>query len=166
MSCSICTHVKRSEIESALFISDYGQNGKTLAEIAKEYNINVTDLQVHALMHTPLSRVEGEGDEVRDSIAASVKKREADRLSAVADEYYMTLKATGKEIRAIMQDKNDGGARTLTKALVDLYIGTGTNIRQTLESIVDMNVKLNGEEDSGTKALSDLVNAIRGSKND
>lgn len=161
MACVICDHPQRAEIEKCLLASDYGNSNMTIADIAHKYKVGVTDLQVHAFMHT--SMVQLESNEVGESIAGAVKKREANLLSAMADEYYATLKATGKQIRTIMNDEASGGARTVTKPLVELYIGVGNNLRQTMESLVTMNQKINGEQDSGMQALAAVVSAIRGS---
>lgn len=161
MACTICDHPQRAEIERCLLVSDYGNGEMTIADIARKYKVSVTDLQVHAFMHT--SMVQLESAEVGDSIAGAVKKREANLLSAMADEYYATLKATGKQIRTIMNDESNGGARTITKPLVELYIGVGNNLRQTMETIVTMNQKVNGEQDAGMQALAAVVSAIRGS---
>lgn len=162
MPCVICNHPERRAIEEHLLVSNYGTESMSMSEIAEKFDVSVQDLQVHALMHTPI--VQLEDDTVGDSIAGAVKKREANLLSAMADEYYVTLKATGKCIRQTMQENELGGAKLITKQMVDLYVGTGNNLRQTLESIVAMNQKLNGEQDSGVKALADIVNAIRGSQ--
>lgn len=161
MACSICDHPRRAEIEKCLLLNDYGNAGRSLSDIAKEFKVSVQDLQVHAFMHTSMEQLERA--EVGESIASSVKKREANLLSAVADEYYVTLKATGKQIRTLMNDEANGGARTVTKPLVELYLGTGNNLRQTLESIVEMNQVLNGDQDPGIQALANIVTAIRGS---
>lgn len=160
MACVICEHPKRKEIEEFLLFSNFGNDKMTLADIAQKFSVKLEDLQVHALMHTPLSRLEDE--RIGVSIAAELKKSEAAQLNALAEEYWVTLRSVGADIRKTVADKNNGGARMLTKQVVDLYIGTGTGLRQTIESIVDMNQKLNGEVDSGTKALADIVNAIRG----
>lgn len=162
MPCAICNHPDRKAIEEYLLTSNYGTGDITMADIAKKFNVNIQDLQVHALMHTPITQLEG--DNVGASIAAEVKKREASLLSAMADEYYVTLKATGRTIRKQLSGDEAVGARLITKQMVDLYIGAGNNLRQTMESIVMMNQKVNGEQDSGMKALADIVSAIRGSK--
>lgn len=165
MSCSICSHENRAAIEEALMVSNYGNETFTLKDIAEKYELDVQDLQVHALMHTPLIKFESSDVEnTFTSIASEVKKREANILSDVADEYWITLRAVGKQIRKQMNDELNGGAKVITKQMVDLYLGTGTNLRQTLESIVEMNQAVNGEQDSGVKALGDLIGAIKGSK--
>lgn len=156
MACSICEHEDRRQIEEYLIASDYGVNGMSLADIAEKYGVPLVDLQVHALMHTPLARLED--SEVGTSIADGLKKREASLLSMMADEYWITLKNTGKAIRTTVQ--NESGR--LTKQMVDLYVGVGNNLRQTMESIVAMDQKINGENDAGTRALVDIVKAIRG----
>lgn len=162
MPCVICSHPERKAIEEYLIASDYGSNNMSMKEIADKFKVNVQDLQVHALMHTPIAQLEG--DAVGDSIAANVKKREANLLSSMADEYYITLKAVGRNIRSTIENDDDGGAKLVTKQMVDLYIGAGNNLRQTMESLVTMNQKINGEQDSGMQALADVVAAIRNSR--
>lgn len=162
MACVICNHEHREEIEALLMASDYGTSGKSMSDIANEYNVSVTDLQVHALMHSPATVLESEG--VQQSIAGEVKKREASLLAAMADEYYATLKVVGRDLRSTIMNDSQGGALKVTRQEVDLYIGTGNNLRSTLESIVTINQKINGEKDSGLEALTNVIAAIRGSK--
>ena len=162
MACKICEHAQRADIEAALFASDYGTGTESISlqDIAKQYKVSVQDLQVHALMHTPMTQLEDAA--VGASISASVKKREADLLAQAAQEYFNTLKLTGRQLRSVLSKED--GTRYVTKPAVDLYLGVGVNLRQTLESLVDMNLKVNGEQDAGAKAIVDLVSAIRGSK--
>ena len=49
----------------------------------------------------------------------------------------------------------------LSKELVELYLGTGTNIRQTIGAIVEMNQTLSSEGDPALNALRSLVDAVR-----
>ena len=96
MACVICTHPRRQEIEDHLLAFDMRGESGTLDEVAKRFGVPVVELQVHALMHTPMVRETENGS----TIAGEIKKGEANILAAVAEEYYVTLRKAGKEIRA------------------------------------------------------------------
>lgn len=174
MPCNICNHHQRREIEDYILAVDTPGFQMSLNDVAVQFGVSLQDLQVHALMHTPLIRLEEIPEEEADnnitSIAASLKKQEAGILYAVAEEYFHTFKQTGKEIRqrlAPARDMTDPDAaikKMLPKEMVDLYIGAGNNIRQTVNSIVDMNQKVNGESDPALDALKSLVTAVAGGR--
>ena len=163
MACVICTHPRRQEIEDHLLAFDMRGEVGTLDEVAKRFGVPVVDLQVHALMHTPLVRETESGT----TIAGEIKKGEANILAAVAEEYYVTLRKAGKEIRARLTpvlDQELGSlamGSKLSKELVELYLGAGTNIRQTIGAIVEMNQTLANEGDPALSALKSLVDAVR-----
>lgn len=166
MGCVICNHEHRREIEECLMLRSYGNSGEVetnLGKIAEDFGVSVRDLQVHALMHTPLQEVLQCSDPM-ESIAGAVKKREANILSEVALEYMHTLRVVGKDIRETVADKNAGGAKLVTKQMVDLYIGAGSGACKAVESMVAMNQALNGEQGGGANVLLDVVKAIRGSQ--
>jgi len=156
MSCSICEHASRKAIEEHLLTFNYGNEGMTLKNIAEKFSVPVSDLQVHALMHSSIVALEGsEGA----SLVQDIKKREAGVLSQVIDEYWVTLRLTGKILREDLQ--GDLRGRGITKHMVEMYISAGNNIRQTVQTIADMNTSINGEQDRGINALADVVSAIR-----
>lgn len=163
MACVICTHPRRQEIEDHLLAFDMRGEAGTLDEVAKRFGVPVVELQVHALMHTPMVRETENGS----TIAGEIKKGEANILAAVAEEYYVTLRKAGKEIRARLVPSVDQELGTLamgsklSKELVELYLGTGTNIRQTIGAIVEMNQTLSSEGDPALNALKSLVDAVR-----
>jgi uncharacterized protein YukE len=136
-------------------------------DIAKKFGVQLVELQVHALMHTPIARMEEDG--VEQSIAAGMKKGEANMLYAAAEEYFSTLRQTGKEIRQRIKplqqaDLTDDKIKikALPSEMVELYIGCGGNLRQIITSIADINQKVNGEGDPALKALEAIVKAVRG----
>lgn len=164
MTCSICSHPKRKEIEQACLLRNFGDNEVTLKDIARDFDVNVKDLQVHVLMHIPLQQENAETTEQNLSIAGEIKRREADILRQVMEDSYVTFKNVGDKINAIVaQHKTDAPTLVqLTKSVVDLYLGTSQSIRDTADKLMKMNLMVNGEKDEGLSSLANLVNVLRG----
>lgn len=110
--------------------------------------------------------------EARDSLTRRMKLREADMLAAVGTEYLVTLKTMGRRINKLAQvssidiedeDRQLKLAKLLTKPMVDLYVGLGGEIRQTVKTMAELDRMLNGPEDSVSSGLSALAKAIQGS---
>ena len=188
-TCTICNHPDRAEIENAILSMTDGV--KTSIEvIAEQYDVSLSDLKMHALFHTPLvgaadieelRDAETLGDIVlteaarptpRDSLTRRMKLREADLLAAVGNEYLVTMKTMGRRINKLAQvseidiEDNDRQlklAKLLTKPMVDLYVGLGGEIRQTVKTMAELDRLLNGPEDSATSGLVALAKAIQGS---
>lgn len=160
MSCPVCMHSQRAQIENAILNAP---TTDTLERVAAEYNIDMHALQVHVLMHSPIGADTETID--RESIARKSKTREMDLLFAAANDYMVTLKTVGDKIT---QEANKGDftsfSRGLSKAIVDLYLGTGNELRNTIKTIMDIDNILNGPKDSSTSGLEALAKAIRGSK--
>ena len=160
MSCVVCNHPYRAQIENAILNAP---STETLEQLAKEFNVSIEDLQVHALMHSPIGADTSNIDQ--ESIARKSKIREMDLLLAAANDYMVTLKTVGDKIN---NEANKGDfvafSRGLSKAMVDLYLGTGSELRNTIKVIADMDNMLNGPQDVGTSGLAALAKAIRGSK--
>ena len=188
--CTICNHPDRAEIENAILSMTDGL--KTSIEvIAQQYNVSLADLKMHALFHTPLVGAadieelrdadmtagdtvltEAERPAPRDSLTRRMKLREADLLAAVGNEYLVTMKTMGRRINKLAQvseidiEDNDRQlklAKLLTKPMVDLYVGLGGEIRQTVKTMAELDRLLNGPEDSATSGLVALAKAIQGS---
>lgn len=184
--CTICNHPDRAEIENAILSMTDGS--KTSIEvIAGQYDVSLADLKMHALFHTPLvdaadieelrdagdtEQPEVVGAAPRDSLTRRMKLREADLLAAVGNEYLVTMKAMGRRINKLAQvseidiEDNDRQlklAKLLTKPMVDLYVGLGGEIRQTVKTMAELDRLLNGPEDSATSGLVALAKAIQGS---
>lgn len=196
-SCKICNHPDRAEIENAILTmtADAPPNEKnSIEQIAEQYKVDLDELKMHALFHTPLV---GDGDveelrdaggdcnmpilgmppvecaskpEPRDSLTRRMKLREADMLAAVGQEYLVTLKTMGRRINKLAQvssidiedeEKQLKLAKLLTKPMVDLYVGLGGEIRQTVKTMAELDRLLNGPEDSATTGLAALAQAIR-----
>ena len=190
--CTICNHPDRAEIENAILSMTDGV--KTSIEvIAEQYDVSLSDLKMHALFHTPLVGAadieelrdadmtagdtvltEAERPAPRDSLTRRMKLREADLLAAVGNEYLVTMKTMGRRINKLAQvseidiEDNDRQlklAKLLTKPMVDLYVGLGGEIRQTVKTMAELDRLLNGPEDSATSGLVALAKAIQGSDN-
>lgn len=187
--CTICNHPDRAEIENAILSMTDGS--KTSIEvIAEQYDVSLADLKMHALFHTPLVGAEdieelrdagtlGDTEQTvagratpRDSLTRRMKLREADLLAAVGNEYLVTMKTMGRRINKLAQvseidiEDNDRQlklAKLLTKPMVDLYVGLGGEIRQTVKTMAELDRLLNGPEDSATSGLVALAKAIQGS---
>ena len=187
--CTICNHPDRAGIENAILSMTDGV--KTSIEvIAEQYAVSLSDLKMHALFHTPLvgaadleelrdAETLGDTEQTevvraapRDSLTRRMKLREADLLAAVGNEYLVTMKTMGRRINKLAQvseidiEDNDRQlklAKLLTKPMVDLYVGLGGEIRQTVKTMAELDRLLNGPEDSATSGLVALAKAIQGS---
>lgn len=172
--------------------ADAPPNDKNSIEaIAAQYNVPLNELKMHALFHTPLvgdgdieelQSAEPESGEQpdaevakaapRDSLTRRMKLREADMLAAVGNEYLVTLKTMGRRINKLAQvssidiedeEKQLKLAKLLTKPMVDLYVGLGGEIRQTVKTMAELDRLLNGPEDTAATGLMALAKAIQGS---
>lgn len=166
MTCAICNHRKRVEIERACLLRSYGDNEITLSEIAKEYKVDLKALQVHVLMHIPLAESNSTAVESNTSIASEIKRREADILRQVMEDSYITFKNVGDKINGIVSQHTtkEPTMQQLTKSVTDLYLGTSQSIRDTAEKLMKMNLLVNGQKDEGMQSLANLVSVLRGDK--
>ena len=184
--CTICNHPDRAEIENAILSMTDGSKS-SIEAIAEQYDVSLSDLKMHALFHTPLvgaadleelrdagdtEQTEAARPTPRDSLTRRMKLREADLLAAVGNEYLVTMKTMGRRINKLAQvseidiEDNDRQlklAKLLTKPMVDLYVGLGGEIRQTVKTMAELDRLLNGPEDSATSGLVALAKAIQGS---
>ena len=165
MTCSICNHPKRAEIERACLLRNFGDTEVTLKDIAKEFDLDLKDLQVHVLMHIPLEDVNNENMEKVESIASKIKNREAEILHNLMENEYVTFKnISGKINQIVSQHTVDAPTMTqITKAVADLYLGTSQSIRDTAEKLMKMDLMMNGAADKGLSQIASLVTAIHGS---
>lgn len=165
MTCSICNHPRRAEIEQACLLRDFGDSEVTLREIAEQFGASVRDLQVHVLMHLPLDQQAEDEVKSTESIAGKIKMREADILRNVMEESYVTFKNLSSKINQIVS-AHKADATTLqqiTKPVAELYLGTSQSIRDTAEKLMKMHVLLNGDTDQGLSQVAALVSAIHDS---
>lgn len=172
--CAICEHSNRKQIEMDLVNMQVTSERDELEVIAEKYGVDAEEMKVHAMFHTPLisNPTEQDDDAVRDSLVRRLKLREADVLAEVTAEYLQTLKATGRRINKLTgvsdidvedEDKQFKLAKLLTKPMVDMYIGLGGEIRQTVKTMAELDRALNGPKDDLSSGLSALASAIRGS---
>lgn len=160
MACKVCGHPDRMLIENALLGMSSENIEETLKAVAQEYNVTVNELKVHALMHAQMGVTTATSDST--SIARQLKLKEADILSSVVNEYMVTLKTVGRRINELAAHENFG--RALSKPVVELYLGTGGEIRHAVRTLAELNTLLNGPETSNAGGLHALANAILMSK--
>lgn len=193
--CTICNHPDRAEIENAILSMTDGskisieaiaeQYDVSLSDLkmhALFHTPLVDAADIEELRDTEsLTVTAGDTEQTvvgraapRDSLTRRMKLREADLLAAVGNEYLVTIKTMGRRINKLAQvseidiEDNDRQlklAKLLTKPMVDLYVGLGGEIRQTVKTMAELDRLLNGPEDSATSGLVALAKAIQGSDN-
>ena len=191
--CTICNHPDRAEIENAILSMTDGvktsieviaeQYDVSLADLKMHALfhtplVDAADIEELRDAET-LTMTAGDTEQTevvratpRDSLTRRMKLREADLLAAVGNEYLVTMKTMGRRINKLAQvseidiEDNDRQlklAKLLTKPMVDLYVGLGGEIRQTVKTMAELDRLLNGPEDSATSGLVALAKAIQGS---
>ena len=170
IKCGICDRADRADIEKALQAS----NGDVEA-VAQQFDLDPAELKQHAIMCPPVSDTD-DTDNGRDSITRKLKLKEADMLAEAAEEYMSTMKAMGKRLRKLSDTSDLDGhseegeldfrcAKLMTKPMVDLYVGVGSEVRQTVRTMAELDRLLNGEADSSSAGLNALAMAIVESRN-
>lgn len=167
--CPICKHNNREEIEAVLYRVTPENADEVLQQLADTYDIDVEAFETHAMFHASLDLTPA-GEET--SIVRQLKLREVDMLAQCAKDYADTLAIVGARIRkkAYNESTADGlddtrFERSMTKGLVELYLGCGDNVRKTVKDITDINQTLNGPKDEGLSGLGALAKAISNSFN-
>lgn len=159
--CSICEHPRREEIETALL------ELKDVEQVADEFEVSIEDLKMHAMFHTPSLP-----SEASESLTRKIKLQEADMLAEVSQEYLRTLKTMGHRINKLAtpgtsdfeeEERQLKIAKLLTKPMVDLYIGLGGEIRQTVKTMAELDQMLNGPKDNLGSGIAALAKAIQDS---
>lgn len=158
MECVICNHPKRKEIEQELLIRNFGDSDVTFKTIADTYNVPVKDLQIHALYHVAI--------EADNSITEQIHLREADVIRDAMNENFATLKNLSTKINQIVSEHTtkEPTLNMLSKSVVDLYLGCSQAINEAANTLVKLNLAVNGEKDNGLDGLKALVNVINASK--
>jgi hypothetical protein len=159
MDCVICKHPERKEIEEALLSRGWGDPTVTLQALASQFKVPLQALQIHSVVHFSMPTIE---NPTKESISDKVKFREAELLRETAAEYYYTLKNLGVRINSIVSGEPIG-LKLITSPLVELYLGTGKNLKEAVEGLVKLDQWVHGENDKGLQALGELVGAIRAS---
>lgn len=158
MECVICNHPKRNEIEQELLTRNFGDADTTFKTIADKYNVPVKDLQIHALYHVTI--------EADNSITEQIHLREADVIRDTMNENFATLKNLSAKINQVVSQHTtkDPTLGMLSKSVVDLYLGCSQAINEAANTLVKLNLAVNGEKDNGLDGLKALVNVINASK--
>lgn len=159
MRCPICSSSNRHQIEVDLLSGDSPE-----IVMSRGYGkFSLDELRLHAVSHMDIRASEGE------SIATKLAFKEAETLTRVHSEYMATLRRVGQVISDQLDLVSDGSvtiAQALSKSTVDLYLGTGNQIRETVklltETYADMNAD-DGERDNKS-SINKLVMAIHNSK--
>lgn len=166
--CKICNHPNRDEIEAILYRMTPKNADDLLMQISDAYDIDIEEMQRHAMFHACMD-LSPQGEET--SIVRQIKLRETDLLAQCAKEYADTLALVGTRIRSKARRESDADGlddtrfeRSMTKSLVELYLGCGDNVRKTVKDITDINQILNGPKDDGLSGLGALAAAIAGSR--
>jgi hypothetical protein len=160
MNCLICSHSQREKIDEALLARGWGEPTVTLQAIATQFNLPLQALQIHSVVHFAMPTIE---NPEHKSISDKVKYREAELLREAAAEYYYTLKNLGQRINSIVAGE-PLGLKLITSPLVELYLGTGRNLKEAVDGLTKLDQWVNGESDKGLAALGELVGAIHGSR--
>lgn len=167
-NCKVCKHPQRDEIEAVLYRMTPKNADELLQQLAEAFDIDVEELQRHAMFHACMD-LTPQGEET--SIVRQIKLRETDILAQCAKDYADTLALVGARIRTKARNESDVDGmedtrfeRSMTKGLVELYLGCGDNVRKTIKDITDINQILNGPKDDGLSGLGALAAAIAASK--
>lgn len=163
MVCPICEHPHRHSIETAVL------NGVDFAEIVQNFSsqkdnhkFTVDHLKIHSLCHMVLPTKKDE------SMAAKLGVKEAETLTVAYNEYLATLQRLSGVINVKLGEveRNETQVRhAFTKPLVDLYLGTGKQINDTIKLLADINAEMNAENNSrnrtGLEVLSSALDRSR-----
>ena len=167
-TCKICNHSERDAIEAVLYRMTPGNADELLLQLSEAYNIDIEDFQRHAMFHACMD-LTAQGETT--SLVRQIKLRETDLLAQCAKDYADTLALVGSRIRTKARNESDADGiddtrfeRSMTKGLVELYLGCGDNVRKTIKDITDINQILNGPKDDGLSGLGALAAAIAGSR--
>lgn len=158
MTCRLCSHPKRAEIEDKLMSARGTEELDTVIDqVSKEYKLSKIDLKVHMTLHCTV--MEDAKDAV--SMADKIKMNEADTLRETIKNYLVTLTNTGTKLNDILEDGDDAQTlRMIQKPIVDLYLGCGAEIRGTVEALIKLNAAVNGNESTATNSLRLLVETL------
>lgn len=166
--CKVCNHQNRDEIEAVLYRMTPKNADDLLIQLSDTYDIDIEEFQRHAMFHACMD-LSPQGEET--SLVRQIKLRETDLLAQCAKDYADTLTLVGSRIRTKARNESDKDGmedirfeRSMTKGLVELYLGCGDNVRKTIKDIADINQVLNGPKDDGLSGLGALAAAIAGSR--
>lgn len=179
--CKICDHSARAEIENAILSMTTAPVNERMSidDIAKEFEVDLNELKMHALFHTPLvsksdveyaeqnvtvdlsvngelvatGEVEGSAPAGRESLTRKMKLREADMLAAVSNEYLVTLKAMGRRLNKLTAvssiDAEDDDKQYALSKMLT-------------KPMVDLYIGLGGEIRQNVKVMAELDRMLNG----
>lgn len=162
--CNICTNPLVDEINKALLAIDGVDI--TFQTVAEAFGLPESDLKIHAALHVNTPGAE------YDTIVGKIRLREGEVLRNAYNEYFDTMKRLGKHIKKAIEisdgflDGREGSAplyRLVDKSTIDLYLGCGNQIREAVETLVELDTTVS-EKDSSSKGILELVDAVRRSK--
>lgn len=157
MGCSVCMSQQRSQIENVILNMEKPTT-EDLQSVASEFGVTLNDLKVHMVMHTTLGTTSM--DNPHETLARKCKLREADMLLEVANEYLVTLKSVGRRINQHTNDPDVKFEKMITKSITDLYLGAGSEIRATVNAIVDLDRQLHGPKNDANSGLDSLSQVL------
>ena len=155
-SCALCNDPRLDQIEEDI------NNRMPLEEVAEKYTLEEEEVRRHAVLHM---NAEQEGSYI--SIARKTKLKEALMLEDTLIEYSDTLKKMSTHIHRNLDDSVDNPAvfsKLLTKPVADLYVSLGGEIRQTVKTLAELDVQLNGPKNDNSNGLIALAEAINNSR--
>ena len=148
--CPICESSHRHQIETALLNGD--SLDSVMNSFANSCKFSMDQLKVHAVSHLRVPESSS-----NESIASRLALKEADTLAATCAEYMATLKRVGETIDSQISSVESGDlaiGQALTKSVVDLYLGTGNQIRETVKLLIEAERDLNDSEESSGNVSS------------
>lgn len=175
MACAICTHKDRLDIEADLRSRNIADTNITLQSIADDYDVNITDLQVHAMTHSfatdknKNTSVDAGTATKPVSFVDAIEYREALYLREVIADNIATLRETGEIIRRAAKEHDDNDVPSLyrvPKQIVDLYKFCSESVTDAILDLAKVNNLLGNDIDDGTKALGQLALVIQSSVQD
>lgn len=156
-SCALCNDPRLGQIEEDI------NNQMPLGEVAEKYHIDEDVVRQYAVLYMK-SNDETEG---LVSIARKTKLKEAYVLEDTLTEYSKTLKKMSKFIHKNLDESEDNPtlfSKILTKSVSDMFVGLGGEIRQTVKTLSELDMQLNGPKNDNSNGLQALADAINNSR--
>lgn len=141
--CLICLHEDRQEIEKAIL------RGESYYKVCHDFDIEHADLIKHCKQHI---RIDG-FTEVESHVLTKSKAREMHLLQEAALSCFLTMKSLEKVIHKQIAMDN---IRGITKNVVELYLGSGAEMRQQIDSMFK-NLQIVTGEGNTSSQLAELV---------
>lgn len=144
-------------------------DGVSLDEVmVKHSNSNhklfsMDQLKIHAVCHMRIPKNNGE------SLASKLAFSEAETLTVSCNEYMATLQRLGDVISTTLTASGadcSEVSKLFSKPFVDLYLGTGREIRETIKLLADTYADMNADsgERQNRSSITMLTSAIERSR--